>query len=131
MKRFIIAIALLAGGVGFAVAQAPSPFRYEQVLGAFERMRTTPGFDVSRSLQWGFFFVSSSRETLSSIRSELEAKGYSYVEEHRGKDGSHWLQLAKIEIHSPESLHKRNQELFAFAAAHQGVTYDGWDVSRR
>lgn len=132
MKRLVLIIALHVCALASAMAQGPTPFQFEKIAGAFEQMRNTPGFDVSKPLQWGFFFFfARSPEALAPVRSKLEASGYAYVEEHRGKDGSHWLQLAMIEIHTPESLHKRNQELYSFASSQPGVTYDGWDVSRR
>jgi hypothetical protein len=131
MKRFILATALFVTGANLASAQGPSPFQLEKILGAFEQMRATPGFDVSKPLQWGFFFISSSREAFASVRSTLEERGYAYVEEHRAKDGNYWLQLSRLEIHTPQSLHKRNQELYSFALEFRGVTYDGWDVTRR
>jgi hypothetical protein len=131
MKRIIIVIALHVCALASAMAQGPTPFKFEKIVGAFEQMRNAPGFDVTKPLQWGFFFVARSPEALAPVRSKLEGLGYAYIEEHRGKDGSYWLQLAKVEIHSPESLHQRNQELYSFASNQPGVTYDGWDVSRR
>ena len=130
IRLLSLALVLLTASP-IAVANAASPFRLETIVGAFEQMRSTLGFDVSRPLQWGHFFVASSSEPLRTIRSRLEASGYIYVEEHRDEKGNHWLQMAKIEVHTPESLHKRNQDLYAFASQFKGVVYDGWDVTRR
>ena len=127
-RSFLLALALL---VSVSFAQGPSPFRLDKVVGAFEQMRSTPGFDVSRPLQWGYFFVAPTQEPLAAIRSALEPNGYVYVESHVDPKGKHWLQLARVEVHTPESLHKRNQELFLFAPNFGGATYDGWDVTRR
>jgi hypothetical protein len=131
MNRFLVTVLSIFGFVSMVHAQSDSPFRSEKVVGAFEQMRSTPGFDTTKPLQWGFFFISSSREPLLKISKQLQSEGYQYVEEHQDKNGKFWLQLAKIEIHTPESLHRRNGELFNFAKGFSGVVYDGWDVTRQ
>jgi len=130
VKRVIASLLGLLGIADVAIAQGDSPFRFEKVQAAFEQMRKTPGFDVTRPLQWGFFFVSPDRQALQPIRSDLIREGYQFVGERKDESGAFWLELARLEVHTPESLHKRNTELFALARKYKGVTYDGWDVTR-
>lgn len=130
MKNLITTLLSIVGLSGAAFAQTDSPFRLEKVVAAFEQMLATPGFDTSKPLQWGFFFISSTSTELQNVRKELEKRGYIYVSEHQDENKHYWLELAKIEIHTPDSLHKRNLELFSFAKNFKGVTYDGWDVTR-
>jgi hypothetical protein len=130
MVRAIAALLALLGISGLATAQGDSPFRIESVLSAFEQMRRTPGFDTAKPLQWGFFFVSSDRVPLQAVRTDLSDDGYRFVSERQDDKGRYWLELAKVEVHTPDTLHKRNNELFAWAKRDKGVIYDGWDVTR-
>jgi len=115
MMRAIAALLALLGVTGSATAQGDSPFRIEKVQGAFEQMRKTSGFDITKPLQWGFFFVSADRTSLQPVRSDLTREGYQFIGERQDEKGTFWLELARLEIHTPESLHKRNTELFARA----------------
>ena len=128
--RAVAALLALVGIADSASAQSDSPFRIEKVLGAFEQMRNAPGFDIRKPLQWGFFFVSADRTSLQTVRSDLSKEGYQFIGERQDESGRFWLELAKIEVHTAESLHKRNTELFARAKKYKGVVYDGWDVTR-
>jgi hypothetical protein len=114
-----------------ALAQTDSPFKLERLQSVFERMRSNPSFDVSKPIQWGFFFRAATKEHFVQMRKELESQGYIYVEEHQDRSSQHWLQLSKIEIHNPDSLHALNNELFIYAKKFSGVIYDGWDVTRQ
>ncbi len=131
MNRFFTTVFMLFGLVAVAHAQSDSPFDYEKVAGAFEQMKATPGFDTSKPLQWGFFFISTKRAPLLEIGKILQSSGYQYVEEHQDENGKFWLQLAKIEVHTSKSLHIRNGELLLFTKKYPGVVYDGWDVTRQ
>ena len=39
-----------------------------------------------------------------------------------------WLHVEKTEVHTPDSLHERNQALYRFAEEHGLDAYDGMDV---
>ena len=39
-----------------------------------------------------------------------------------------WLHVEKTEVHTPDSLHERNQALYRFAEEHGLDGYDGMDV---
>ena len=94
MKKLITSLILLSFFLS-ANAQPDSPFKLERLQSVFEKMRSTPGFDVSMPMQWGFFFRAPTRDYFSQIRKELEAQGYVYVEEHQDKSNQQWLQLTK------------------------------------
>jgi len=82
-----------------------------------------------RKLQWGYFLFHDTPEPLESLSEEMREFGYSAVSLHQADDGQWVLQLAKTEIHTPETLHRRNMK-FNELAAMRGITlYDGWDVS--
>ena len=98
---------------------------------AFARMQTAPGFDVSKPIQWGYFFVAAKKAPLVAVRRELELQGYSFVSERVDGSGEHWLQVSRLEVHSIISLRTRNLQLSELAKKHTGVEYDGWDATRQ
>ena len=61
-------------------------------------------------------------------------QGYRFVEiflsekEDPDEPDLWWLHVEKIEIHSSDSLHERNQLLYEFADEHGLESYDGMDV---
>jgi hypothetical protein len=130
MRRFLAALLSVLGIASCAVAKSESPFKYENVVVAFESMRSTPSFDLSKPLTWGFFFTSNEPGLLQPVRSQLASDGYLFVRQSKDEDGLWWLEVSRTEVHSPESLHARNTELFAYASTLEGVAYDGWDVTR-
>jgi hypothetical protein len=64
----------------------------------------------------------------ASLRPELERLGYRIVDVFPSDEGEiYFLHAERIETHSVDSLHQRNNEL-ADLAFSRGVTYDGMDV---
>ncbi len=87
------------------------------------------GWNAAEPLKYGYFFFNSSRPPLEAAEQWLSDKGYGAESCHQTDDG--WvLQLSKVEVHSPETLHKRNQAMNELAE-HFGIDlYDGWDVGK-
>jgi len=119
----------------------------EDLKDMFEDIRSDSNWDVERPMLWGYFFIDSSPEKLERAAKELEQLGYRYVDiylpdddeddvdedrqdDDEGEGGAeHWfLHVEKEEIHTPESLHERNRQLYAFAEKHGLADYDGMDV---
>jgi hypothetical protein len=87
------------------------------------------GLDLSSALQWGYFLVHADPEPLVEVAEEMRELGYSCESLHQA-DGGQWvLQLAKVEIHTAESLHQRNLNFNELVATREIDLYDGWDVS--
>jgi len=113
-------------------AKDASVITREQLQEMFDGM---PGsWDVSEPLVWGYFFTNSSREPLERAAKALETRGYRFVDIHLGdKDDSSdpdlwWLHVEKIEVHSVDSLDRRNQEFYRLAESLGIDSYDGMDV---
>ena len=87
------------------------------------------GLDVSLPLRWGYFFFHEAPEPLGELSLEMEQFGYSCESLHEADDGQWVLQLCKTEVHTPESLHRRNGKFNELAASREVDLYDGWDVS--
>ena len=81
----------------------------------FGKMRKA-GWNMEQELAWGYFFKNKSIESLEKLAAELEEQGYEIVDINQSyPDEMYWLQIEKIEQHSIESLHERNQLFYSLA----------------
>jgi hypothetical protein len=99
-----------------------------QLIEMFEGMRAQAPWDVDSDLLWGYFFTGDDRAALDRLSKKLVSLKYDLVElrPDDNQDG-YWLHVEKVETHSAESLHERNQEFYRMADEY-AVTYDGMDV---
>lgn len=89
------------------------------------------GFDSNFPLKWGFYFVDQSKDKLESVYDELKEKGYKQEGICKINGESKWtLHASKIDILTPEKLHKRNQAFNNLADYCEIELYDGWDVEK-
>ena len=126
------AIACLSVVALAATAQVtlPDPLRFLATHNLFERIRADPGFDLTKPATFGYFFESKDEAATSRAREAMTKDGYNFVSEHRTKTGTTVLQMAKVEVHTLDSLVERNRLLFSLATSHGEVSYTGWDVTR-
>ncbi len=112
-----------------ALAQPKQRIELAQLQAMFSNMRAKAPWNVDGPLLWGYFFFDPSSTKLNQAASELQAAGYKLVsiKEVPGQ-GSFRLHVEKVEVHSPESLHTRNGELYLLAEKHGLASYDGMDV---
>jgi hypothetical protein len=100
----------------------------------FEGMAKETDWNVAGPLLWGYFFTDAIPDRLRQVAPLLEAQGYRVVDlylsdkDEAGEADEWWLHVEKVEAHTPESLHARNQSLYAFATEHGLGSYDGMDV---
>ena len=86
-------------------------------------------WDLSNSLKWGFFFISSEEVHLHKVFSELVDYEYKIINIHLN-EGSEWvMQVSKIEKLEPEKLYHRCIAFNELAEAYD-CYYDGWDVEQ-
>ncbi len=101
----------------------------ENIKQLFDKMQSA-GWNMEQALAWGYFFKHHTIEPLQEIASELEQQGYEVVDINQSyPDNMYWLQLEKIEQHSIDSLHQRNQLFYQLADKRHIDKYDGMDVS--
>lgn len=105
----------------------------EEMVELFADMKQNAPWDISKPLLWGYFFADPVKEKLEGAAPLLEAKGYQVVGIFDSNPDSdtpalHWLQIEKVEKHTVDTLHARNQEFYKFADEHQLESYDGMDV---
>lgn len=100
-----------------------------RLVDTFSKMNRD-GFDTAGYLKWGFFFLDMSKERLLDVFKELHSSGYNLVSLEE-KDNELWqLYVTKIDIMTPEKLHKRNIAFNELAQHCNIQLYDGWDVER-
>ncbi|MFM2450517.1 MAG: hypothetical protein RIS44_2967 [Pseudomonadota bacterium] len=78
---------------------------------------------------WGYFFLDPSQEKLANAAKELMGSQYRLVaiDVVPGRQIFR-LHVEKVEVHSPASLHARNNELYELATKYKLASYDGMDV---
>jgi hypothetical protein len=126
----LIASCLLVAGAGFAAPRKdPAQERRDRLVEAFTNMRTQTKWNLEGDMLWGFFFTNHTRGPLAPVAKHLAEKGYRVVDIYLDDERENWwLHVEKIEVHSVDSLLKREAELTELAAQHGLGSYDGWDV---
>lgn len=109
----------------------------EQLEEMFGNIENSTDWDLDAPLLWGYFFTDESEGHLIRIVPLLQAQGYRFVDLYKPEldegveesaDDYFFLHVEKEEQHSAQSLHERNQQLYAFAQLHRLRSYDGMDV---
>jgi len=105
----------------------------EDMLGLFADMKQNAPWDINKPLTWGYFFADPDQAKLVAAGKLLQAQGYHQVGIFDSKPEAEqpalwWLQIEKVELHTVDTLHERNQEFYRFAEVQQLESYDGMDV---
>ena len=105
----------------------------EQLEEMFASIAAGSKWDMSKPMLWGYFFTDISRAKLEAAIPELASQGYRIVDMFvpdldEGEEEYWFLHVEKHEVHTPESLHARNAELYALADRYELESYDGMDV---
>lgn len=91
-------------------------------------------WDMSKPMLWGYFFTHQEPKKLDEAKVILVKKGYRFVDiyiaekQDKNEPELWWLHVEKEEIHSPQTLDKRNDELYLLANKLGLNSYDGMDV---
>jgi len=128
--RFAVLALAVVSLAAAAQVTLPDQLRFLATYNLFERIRADPGFDLTKPATFGYFFESKDEAATARVREAMTKDGYTFVSEHRTRAGVVVLQMAKIEVHTVDSLVERNRNLFAVAASHGEVSYTGWDITR-
>jgi regulator of ribonuclease activity B len=122
----------LVGLAGAAVRAEQQRITLEQVHRMFEGMKANTKWNLDGPLLWGYFFLDPDTKKLQAAAGELTRRGYRLVDVRPTKDRRanmlQMLHVEKVEHHTPESLDRRNQELYRLAEKYQLASYDGMDV---
>ncbi|WP_206606625.1 ribonuclease E inhibitor RraB [Steroidobacter cummioxidans] len=135
-QRYILAMVLMAilAIPAATWAQGRKMITREALVEMFESIGRDTKWDMSKPMLWGYFFTDAGRAKLEKAAPLLEKEGYRFVEifisdkEDPNDPDLWWLHVEKVEVHTPDTLNKRNKGLYKFAADHQLGSYDGMDV---
>lgn len=131
MRRNFL-LSLLALAVTSAIAQPKGNSRMitrQALEEMFGNMRAKTKWNIDGDLLWGYFFFDRRQEKLSLLGQELQKSGYRLVNLYPSDDRSTYvLHVEKIEHHTPQTLHARNQEFYRLAEQNGIDSYDGMDV---
>lgn len=105
----------------------------EEMVTLFADMKANAPWDITKPLLWGYFFADADKAKLEAAQAPLKAQGYQIVgiydsKPEGGNPALWWLHIEKVEKHTVDTLHARNQEFYRFAEQHQLESYDGMDV---
>jgi hypothetical protein len=93
----------------------------------FKTINSIKNLDLEKELNWGFYFSHKEKQHLINISKNSALNKYDF-KEIVSCDNIYYLQIAKNEIHTEESLFKRCVELYEFSKI-QGIDrFDGFDV---
>jgi hypothetical protein len=131
IKTILLASLLLSSACN---SQNRTAISKESLDEMFENIAIDTQWDLTKPMLWGYFFTDRSKDKLERSAPLLVAKGYRLVniyladKEEPSEADLWWLHVEKVEIHTVDSLHNRNIELYRFASE-QGIdSYDGMDV---
>lgn len=101
-----------------------------ELIEMFESIAEQTDWDMNEEMLWGYFFTDDDAEKLETFSERLSEMGYHFVDISNGDeiDDPFTLHVEKIEVHTPDTLDKRNAELAALAAEMGLSSYDGMDV---
>ncbi len=106
----------------------------EQLQDMFSNIESQGQWNTKGELLWGYFFINSETSALEVAKERLVKSGYKFVDlypadkEDTDSEPKYWLHVEKREIHTPESLDQRNNELYRLAYELGLDSYDGMDV---
>lgn len=106
----------------------------ESLIKMFNNIKKNTDWDMSKPMLWGYFFTDTKKEKLENLAPILKSRGYHIANIYLSdKDTLQepdlwWLHAEKIEIHTPDSLYRRNTSLCQLAKDNDIDTYDGMDV---
>jgi len=100
----------------------------------FDDAKREDGWNLNEEMLYSFYFVDENVDKLEKLGLKLEEDDYDFVdvfelgdEETDESTGEYLLHIDKVEIHTPESLAKRNVEFAKLAEDYELKTYDGWE----
>ena len=114
-------------GLAFVCRRENQMIEKALLVEMFADMRARAPWDVDSDLLWGYFFTGEDQNSLQQLSEELVSMNYNFVEPRPDDESGFWLHVERVETHSPDSLHERNQEFYRMANEYS-ANYDGMDV---
>ncbi|MDP5241107.1 ribonuclease E inhibitor RraB [Uliginosibacterium sp. 31-16] len=133
--KYVLALIIVILAIGFAVslrAADDTKITPESLEEMFANIKANTPWDTTKPLLWGYFFTDHDPKKFERLKEALVAQGYRYVEvlepEATDVEKIYILHVERVEQHTPQTLHARNQEFYKLARKFGVETYDGMDV---
>lgn len=106
-------------------------FSLNKFITTFDKMQHEAGWDITKKLYWGFYFLDKDYKKLESFGILLKEHGYRVIE-MREIEGErlYLLHLEQVAIHTPQSFFDTCVNLATIAETHHIEIFDGWDVEQ-
>ena len=129
MRKVIFALVAVILSSSALHAAGGRVISLESLEEMFAGIKADTKWSTDGELLWGYFFTDHNPKKFAPLIKHLESVGYKYVGllEPEKKGGVYFLHVERVEHHTPQSLHARNQELYALAERYGVETYDGMD----
>lgn len=132
MKFLLILIASLVLASMPVRAVGETTITRESLDEMFENLKAKTKWNLDGPLLWGYFFTDHDPKKFMRLKAHLEKLGYRYVGILEPEEGeanrTYFLHVERVEHHTPQSLHARNQQLSRLARQFGVEAYDGMDV---
>ena len=106
----------------------------EGIKEIFADAKSEDNWNLDEPMLYSYYFVDEDPDKLESLGVALEETDYDFIgvyelgdEETEKSTGEYMLHIDKTEIHTPESLARRNVEFGKLAEDYKIKTYDGWE----
>lgn len=137
ITALLLSLIIVASPISYGAEMEEIPGKtitLESLVEMFNNIENQAQWDISKNMLWGYFFTHNNPQKLEQAAGVLKERGYRVVDiylsdkEEPSEPDMYWLHVEKIEIHTPESLDRRNDELYIFANEFGLYSYDGMDV---
>ncbi len=106
----------------------------EGIKKIFDDAKREDNWNLNEEMLYSYYFVDEDVDKLEKLGLKLEEDEYDFVDifelgddETDKSTGEYLLHIDKVEIHTPESLARRNVEFAKLAEEYELKTYDGWE----
>jgi hypothetical protein len=124
----VLAALLCAAAVATAAAAPRGPGTPRSELRRWlAELHDARAVDVTAPADWRYIFADADGRKLEALSLRLVRDGYRVVSLRSEADRAE-LQVAKVELHTPATLERRNSALLALAREFGVRSYDGVDV---
>jgi len=131
LGRALSVAALVACGAATLAAGEPFGARATrtQLEARFADLRASRALPIDKPLSWHYRFSATDGRRLEALSLLLVERGYRIERLAPSARGGLELSVARVELHTPASLERRNAELRGLAADAGVGSYDGADAT--
>lgn len=128
MARTLGLVLAFATATVLAQGDLPEHFGLPATVRWFATVQATGRVDFSKPITFSYIFSYREGADVDALRTRLESDGFKFVHTY-GDEGRKRLEVARKEIHTPESVVERNRQFRSLAAEFHNVQYDHYEIT--